>query len=56
MTTLQQREEPEPQPRYYSDPDEALRNARPLPPREIREVEGVDPELWDAFYEAISRS
>jgi len=36
-------------------PEEALKRAAPLPPREELIVEGVTDEQWDAFFQAIAR-
>jgi hypothetical protein len=42
-------------PRGFSDPKEALRHALSKPPQEIRPVEGIEPEMWEAFHKALAR-
>jgi hypothetical protein len=42
-------------PRYFSDPEEALRKARPLAPANEREIPGIEPEMWSALREALAR-
>lgn len=37
-------------------PEEALRRARPLPPREQLVVEGVSEDEWTAFQEALAEA
>lgn len=36
------------------DPDEAMSRARPLPPPEDIEMDGLSPQEWAAFYEALA--
>lgn len=43
----------EPPVRAYA-PDEALRRAQPLPPRDLLVLEGVADAEWDAFLEALT--
>jgi hypothetical protein len=37
----------------FYPPDEVLRHAKPLPPREKRVIEGVSHEEWELFRQAI---
>ncbi len=37
-------------------PDEALKHARPLPPRERVVIQDVSDEEWDAFQEALAEA
>jgi hypothetical protein len=43
----------EPAVRVYQ-PDEAIKRARPLPPRDRLVIEGVPDEEWAAFQEALA--
>ncbi len=52
VTTAEQ-EPSAPQVRMYP-PREALRRARPLPPRDDLVFKDVSDEEWDAFQEALS--
>ena len=52
MTTARQ---PDDEPRVeVLDPDEALRQAKPLPPPEEIEIDDISPEEWAAFYAALA--
>jgi hypothetical protein len=42
-------------PRVFANPDEALRHALSRPAQEIRPVEGIEPEMWEAFHKALAR-
>jgi hypothetical protein len=53
MSTVEQPEEPTV--RVYP-PDEALRHARPLPPRDRLVVEDISEEEWRAFQEALAEA
>jgi hypothetical protein len=45
----------EPAIRFYP-PDEALKRARPLPPRAERAIEGLTDEEWEAFQKALAET
>jgi hypothetical protein len=51
MSTVEQPEEPAV--RVYA-PAEALKSARPLPPRDRLAVEDITDEEWKAFQEALA--
>lgn len=52
MTTAKQ---PANEPRVeFLDPDEALRQAKPLPPPEEIEIDDITPEEWATFYAALA--
>lgn len=51
MSTVEQPEKPVV--RFYP-PDEALKRARPLPPREDLVIEGLTDDEWTAFQEALA--
>ncbi|HVM13269.1 MAG TPA: hypothetical protein VM287_02955 [Egibacteraceae bacterium] len=51
MSTVEQPSEPTV--RVYP-PDEALKHARPLPPRDSLVIEDVSDEEWAAFQEALA--
>jgi hypothetical protein len=51
VSTVEQPEEPTV--RVYP-PDEALKRARPLPPRDRLVVEDITDEEWKAFQEALA--
>lgn len=53
MSTVEQAEEPTV--RVYP-PDEALKHARPLPPRDRLVVEDITDEEWQAFQEALAEA
>lgn len=53
MSTAEQPEEPTV--RVYP-PDEALKQARPLPHRDHLVVEGITDEEWKAFHEALAEA
>jgi hypothetical protein len=42
-------------PRVLSDPVEALRHALARPAQRIRPVEGIEPEMWEALRQALTR-
>jgi hypothetical protein len=54
MSSAEQHPE-EPGLRLYP-PAEALRRARPLPPREELVIEGVSDEEWEAFHQALAET
>lgn len=51
MSTVEQPEQPSV--RFYPA-DEAVKRARPLPPREDLLIEGVTDEQWSNFQEALA--
>ncbi len=53
MSTVEQPEEPIV--RVYP-PDEALKSARPLPPRDRLVVEDITDDEWKAFQEALAET
>jgi hypothetical protein len=52
MSTAEQPHD-EPRVRVYP-PEEALRRAKPLPPRERLVLDGVPDDEWQAFQEALA--
>jgi hypothetical protein len=53
MSTVEQPEEPVV---HVYAPDEARKNARPLPPRDRLVVEDITDEEWKAFQEALAEA
>ncbi len=49
-------EQPQERPVRVYPPDEALKRARTLPPRDRLVIEDVSDEEWDAFQEALAEA
>lgn len=55
LVTIAEQPDDEPRVGVYP-PEEALRRARPLPPRERLVLDGVPDEEWAAFQQALSEA